>query len=101
MALLIGILLALFVVDGPLEYVVVAVGGAIEVAEARFWWRYTHRDRPAVGIDVLVGREVAIDPEGWAHVVGERWRVRGAGPGERARIVGVDGLTLIVEKIRP
>jgi membrane protein implicated in regulation of membrane protease activity len=97
-ALLVGIFLALFVVDGAWEYVVVAVGGAIELGEAAFWWRWTHRRRPAVGVEGLAGRLVEVDAEGWARVDGALWRVRGAGPGESARVVGVDGLTLVVER---
>jgi membrane protein implicated in regulation of membrane protease activity len=97
-ALVIGILLALFVLDGPWQYVAVAVGGAIEIGEAGLWWRWTHRRRAAVGVEALVGRTVTVDEDGWARVVGERWRVRGAEPGESARVVGVDGLTLIVER---
>jgi membrane protein implicated in regulation of membrane protease activity len=98
MALVVGILLALFVVDGVWQYVVVAVGGAIEIVEAGFWWRWTHRRRPAVGVEALVGRVVEVDEDGWARVAGERWRVRGAQPRESARVVGVDGLTLLVER---
>jgi membrane-bound serine protease (ClpP class) len=39
--------------------------------------------------------------EGWARVRGERWRVRSAVPlkcGEHARVTGISGLTLTVEK---
>jgi membrane protein implicated in regulation of membrane protease activity len=98
MALVVGIFLALFVVDGAWDYVVIAVGGAIEVVEAGFWWRWTHGRRPAVGVETLLGRTVEVDEDGWARVAGERWRVRGAEPRESARVVGVDGLTLLVER---
>jgi membrane protein implicated in regulation of membrane protease activity len=98
MALVVAIALALFVVDGAWQYVVVAVGGAIELGEAGLWWRWTHRRRPAVGVETLVGRVVEIDEDGWARVDGARWRVRGAGARESARVVGVDGLTLLVER---
>jgi len=97
-ALVVGILLALFVVDGAWEYAVVAGGGAIELGEAWFWWRWSHRRRPAVGVEALLGRVVEVDDDGWVHAAGERWRVRGAAAGERARVIGVDGLTLVVEK---
>ena len=99
MALVVGVLLAVFVVDGAWEYVAVAGGGAIEIGEAWFWWRWTQRRRPAVGAETLVGRVVTVDESGWVRVAGERWLVRGAEPGERARVVALDGLTLIVEKI--
>src|SRR4051794_4549254 len=96
MALVVGIALALFVVDGAWEWVAVAAGGAIEIAEASFWWRWTHRRPPAVGVSVLIGREVDVRG-GWTEIVGERWRVAGIESG-RARIVRVDGLTLVVER---
>jgi membrane protein implicated in regulation of membrane protease activity len=98
MALVVGILLALFVVDGAWEYVVIGVGGAIEIVEAGFWWRWTHRRRPAVGVETLVGRTVQVE-RGWTVVDGERWRVGGVDDGP-ARIVGVDGLTLVGERLR-
>jgi len=95
MALVVGILLALFVVDGGWEWAAIAGGGAIEIGEAWFWWRWTHRRAPAVGVAVLIGREVDVR-DGWTEIVGERWRVAGVDSG-RARIVRVDGLTLVVE----
>jgi membrane protein implicated in regulation of membrane protease activity len=98
MALLVGILLALFVTDGAWDYVVIAVGGAIELGEAGFWWRWTHRRRPAVGVETLVGRTVEVE-RGWTVVAGERWRVSGVEDGP-ARIVAVDGLTLVGERLQ-
>ena len=97
MALLLGALLALFVLDGPWEYVAVGVGGAIEVGEAMFWWRWSHRRRVAVGVETLVGRTVDVE-RGWTVVAGERWRVLGVDDGP-ARIVAVDGLTLVGERL--
>jgi membrane protein implicated in regulation of membrane protease activity len=99
MALVVAVLLALFVVDGAWEYAVVATGGAVEIGEAWFWWWFTHRRPSVVGAEALLGRVVEIDDDGWARVAGERWQVRGARAGERARVVSVDGLTLVVEKI--
>jgi membrane-bound ClpP family serine protease len=99
MALVVAVLLAIFVLDGPAEWLVVAAGGAVEVGEAWFWWRWTHRRRAVVGVEALVGRVVEVDEDGWARVAGERWRVRGARPGERGRVVGLDGLTLVVEPL--
>ena len=99
MAFFVGVLLAVFVVDGPWEWVVVAGGAAIELGEAGFWWRWTHRHVPAVGVETLLGRVVEVDRDGWARVAGERWRVSGGAPGEQVRIVAVDGLTLVVEPL--
>jgi membrane protein implicated in regulation of membrane protease activity len=98
MAFVVGVLLALFVVDGAWDWVVVAGGAAIELGEAGFWWRWTHRHSAVVGVETLVGQIVEVDRDGWARVAGERWRVRGGGPGERVRVVAVDGLTLVVER---
>jgi membrane protein implicated in regulation of membrane protease activity len=97
-ALAVAILLAIFVVDGVWEPIVIAAGGAIEVLESYGWWRWSKSRRPAVGVEALIGRTVFVDDNGWARVAGERWQVRGAGPRESARIVGVDGLTLLVER---
>lgn len=62
------------------------------------------RRRPVVsGREALVGTEgtitEVIGPEAWAHVAGESWRVHSASPlkpGERVRVLSVQGLTLEV-----
>lgn len=97
MALGVGIVLALFVVDGPWAPIVIAAGGAVEALEALFCFRWSKRRRPHVGVESLVGRDVDVR-DGWAHVAGERWRVRGVENG-RAEIVGVEDLTLVVEAV--
>jgi membrane-bound serine protease (ClpP class) len=63
------------------------------------------RRRPSVaGREGMLGGRVEalenIDGEGWVRGFGERWRARSGVPlaqGAHARVVGVDGLTLIVE----
>ncbi len=63
------------------------------------------RRRPVLsGAEVMVGsRAVALEDiagEGWVQAFGERWKARCAAPlarGAPARIVAVDGLTLVVE----
>jgi membrane-bound serine protease (ClpP class) len=63
------------------------------------------RRRPVVaGVEAMAGgtAEALEDfaQEGWVLAFGERWHARSASPlksGERARIVAVDGLTLVVE----
>jgi membrane protein implicated in regulation of membrane protease activity len=104
MALLVGILLALFVLPQPWDYVAVVGGGAIEVAEAAAWWRWTHRRRPAVGAEALVGAEAVVvepcRPSGRVRLQGELWAARcdeGADVGDRVRVRHLDGLTLVVE----
>lgn len=65
------------------------------------------RRRPPVsGREAMLGataRALAdIDGEGWVWAFGERWRARSARPlakGGRARVIAVDGLTLVVEPL--
>jgi membrane protein implicated in regulation of membrane protease activity len=97
-ALVAAVLLALLVLHQPWDWLVVLLGGGVELGEATFWWHWSHRRRAAAGVEALVGRVVEVDEDGWARVAGERWHVRGAGPGERGRVLAVDGLTLVVER---
>lgn len=63
------------------------------------------RRRPATGTEALVGAvavaRTPLAPEGFVHAAGELWRarVRGASvpAGARVRVVGRDGLTLLVD----
>jgi len=65
------------------------------------------RQRPPVsGREAMLGATARalddIDGEGWVWAFGERWRARSARPlakGGRARVVAVDGLTLVVEPL--
>lgn len=102
MALVVGVLLAVFVLDGSWEWVAVASGGAIEIGEAWFWLRWTRRRRPEVGVEALVGARGELTAAGWVSVNGELWRARSAAPlevGQRVRVSAVDGLTLVVEAV--
>jgi membrane-bound serine protease (ClpP class) len=61
--------------------------------------------RVTTGQAGLVGQqavaETELSPEGWVKVQGERWRAvapGGAQPGDRLRVVGIDGLVLRVAK---
>jgi membrane-bound serine protease (ClpP class) len=64
------------------------------------------RQRPVVsGREFIVGSAGTVvsvdDGETWAQVEGERWRVRAEtalAPGDRIRVKGMDGLTLLVGK---
>jgi len=98
-ALVVGIALALFVLDGAWEWVAVGAGGAVELGEAWFWWRWSQRRRPVVGVETLVGETGEVTPDGFLRVQGELWRVRGGAPGQRVRVRAVDGLTLDVEPL--
>lgn len=62
---------------------------------------------PAAGLDALRGAEgvavTALEPKGQVHAAGEDWSAESSGgpvpPGTRVRVVGVSGLTLIVEPV--
>jgi membrane protein implicated in regulation of membrane protease activity len=104
-ALVVGVLLAVFVLEGAWDFVAIAGGLAIEVGEAGFWWRWTHRRRPAVGAEALVGLQgVVVEPcrpLGRVRLQGELWTARcegGADVGEQVRVRGLEGLTLAVER---
>jgi len=64
------------------------------------------RQRPVVsGREFLLGTAGTVltvdDGETWAQIEGERWRVRAEAalaPGDRVRVKGMDGLTLLVGK---
>jgi membrane-bound serine protease (ClpP class) len=103
-----AILLALFVLDTPWDAVLVGAAAVVELAEMAFWIRFSRRRRIQVGAETLVGgvgqvvRECR--PLGQIRLAGELWEARcdqGAHIGERVRVVGRDGLTLVVEKHPP
>lgn len=104
MALALAILLAVFVLEEPWNWLAVALGATFELAETGvlIWW--SKRRRVAVGAETLVGRRAVVSadcmPEGQVRVAGELWRARcegGAGVGDEVVIRQVDGLTLVVE----
>jgi membrane-bound serine protease (ClpP class) len=98
--LLAAILLILLLV--PDEWAAPLIAGAvlIEIGWIWYWLRWTKRGRPRAGVEAMVGERGEVDEEGWVRVQGERWRAQSARelrPGQRVRVTGVDGLTLIVE----
>ncbi|HXL43168.1 MAG TPA: NfeD family protein [Gaiellaceae bacterium] len=99
-----AVLLAIFVAPAPWGLVLVAASAVVEVAETYFWIRFSRRRRIQAGAETLIGaRAVVVSPcrpAGQVRVQGELWRARcepGAEPGETVRIVGREGLTLLVE----
>lgn len=99
-----AVLLAIFVVPAPWGLVVVAASAVVEVAETYFWIRFSRRRRIQAGAETLIGARAVVAsscrPVGQVRVQGELWRARceaGAEPGETVRIVGREGLTLLVE----
>jgi membrane protein implicated in regulation of membrane protease activity len=104
MGLLIGLLLAILVLDEPWSWIAVGVGAAWEIAETGLliWW--SQRRKAVVGAEALVSRTaiVAADcmPNGQVRIAGELWQARceaGAGAGDEVVVREVDGLTLVVE----
>ena len=108
MSLIIAIALALFVLPSPWNLIAVVVAALWELATALggLWWSQRHAAK--VGVEALMGREVevrtACRPLGEVRVRGEIWQARcdeGADAGDSVRIVGLDGLTLLVERVLP
>jgi membrane-bound serine protease (ClpP class) len=99
-----AVLLALFVFKGPLGLLLVGLAGLVEIGETFFWIRLSRRRRIRAGAETLIGARAEVvspcRPLGQVRVVGELWRARceaGAEPGQTVRIVGREGLTLLVE----
>ena len=108
MSMIIAIALALFVLPSPWNLIAVTAAALWELATALggLWW--SQRRAAKVGVEALMGREVearrACRPLGEVRVRGEIWQARceqGADAGETVRIVGLDGLTLLVEPVLP
>jgi membrane-bound serine protease (ClpP class) len=104
MGLVVGLLLAILLLDEPWSWLAVSLGAAWEIAETTLIVRWSQRRRSVVGTAALVGRRavVAADcmPDGQVRVAGELWRAHceaGAGAGDEVVIREVDGLTLVVE----
>jgi membrane protein implicated in regulation of membrane protease activity len=99
-----AVVLAIFVVPHPWGLVLVSAAAVVELAESWFWIRFSRRWRIRAGAETLIGSSAQVvsdcRPVGQVRVQGELWRARcdaGAGVGETARVVGRDGLTLLIE----
>lgn len=104
MGLVVGLALALLVLEQPWSWVAVGLGALWEIAETTLIVRWSQRRQAQVGMEALLGRTavVAADcmPEGQIRIAGELWRARcegGAGAGDEVVVRAVDGLTLVVE----
>jgi membrane protein implicated in regulation of membrane protease activity len=105
MLLVAAVLLAVFVLPDVWDVPIVAAAAVVEVAETAFWVWLSRRRRVQMGPETLIGATAevvsACRPEGQVRVQGELWRARcdeGADPGERVRVQGREGLTLLVER---
>jgi len=102
--LLLSLLLGIFVLEEPWNWVVVAVGATLEIAETGLFVWWSKRRKAAVGAETLVGRRavVSVDcrPHGQVRVAGEIWQARcdaGADVGDAVVVREVRGLMLVVE----
>ena len=103
---LIAALAVLLILNSPWNLIVSGVcivGFAFEVG---FWNTKMRGRRRQVGAEALIDAEGIVltpcHPIGQVQVVGERWEARcaeGADRGEKVRVVGIEGLTLIVRKV--
>ena len=76
------------------------------VGELFLWNRTVRGRRAAVGAQTLIGSEAKVVAPcrsvGQVQVAGEIWEARcdaGADPGQSVRVIGRDGLTLVVEPV--
>lgn len=109
MLTLIALLLALLVLPAPWGAALVAVAALADVAETVVLVRWSRRRRAVVGLGTLAGRTATVvttlAPRGQVRVDGELWAARctAAGavaqPGDRVRIIRVEGLDLVVEPL--
>ena len=100
-----AVLLAIFVLPSPWGLVAIIVAGVYEIAQTIFAIRWSQRRRARVGAEALVGVGANVvtrcSPRGRVAVGGEIWNARceqGADVGEKVRVRGVQGLTLLVER---
>ena len=104
MALTVAIVLAFFL-PWPWNLVVVLGGLTIEAVELTWGLRLARKWRPQTGAEAMIGGVAEVvapcRPNGQVRIQGELWEARcdqGADIGERVRVIGRDGLTLVVEK---
>lgn len=104
MAFLVAFVVGFTILEGTWRWVVIVMGVAIEIVEAFAMIRLSRRRRPAVGSEAFVGRRAVVAtpclPDGQVRIDGEIWAARAPSrvpAGAYVRIVGVDGLTLLVE----
>ena len=103
---LIAALVVLLILDSPWNLIVAGACLVGFAAEVGFWNTTVRGKRKRVGVDALIDTEGTVltpcRPLGQVLVVGERWAARcdeGADAGENVRVVGIQGLTLTVEKV--
>lgn len=105
--LLIAGLVLLFLLPSPWNLIAFLGGLLLWLGEVFVIWRLVRQKQVQAGAETLVGRTatviVACRPLGQVRLSGESeiWRARcaeGAEQGETVRVVGLDQLTLVVER---
>jgi membrane protein implicated in regulation of membrane protease activity len=101
--LIVGLVL-LFLLPYPWNVVGATCAFVLFLGELFFWHRRVRGQPKKVGAQTLVGQTATVvspcRPTGQVRVTGELWAARcpiGADEGDTARVVGLDGLTLIIE----
>ena len=90
----------LFLLDGPLRFVLLGCALVVEVGEVFLWIRFLRRYRVTTGAEGMVGERAEVIGPGRVRIRGEIWNARGGEgsiTGATVRVAGVDGLTLEVE----
>ena len=105
--LLITGLVLLFLLPSPWGAVALLTGLVLWLVEVFGIWRLVRRKKVQAGAETLIGRTATViaacNPLGQVRLSGESeiWRARcaeGAERGETVRVVGINELTLIVER---
>lgn len=93
-------------VSPSLIYVLAATTGALLLFVLRRLWQLRHR-QVVSGLDNLIGSMARVEKgfvtQGYVYVAGERWAARGEqgfADDEMVEIVAVEGLTLLVTKVK-
>jgi membrane-bound serine protease (ClpP class) len=102
---LIAALAVLLILNSPWNLIVAAACIVGFVFEVGFWNLKVRGRQKQVGAEALIDAQGTVltpcRPIGQVLVVGERWEARcaeGADPGDKVRVVGIEGLTLTVRK---
>lgn len=85
----------------------VATAAVLAMATTVYLLARSRRTAVVTGAQALLDAELAVSEfdggEGWARLRGEHWHIRAEQPlqpGDRVRVVAIDGLTLQVKKVR-
>jgi len=94
----------LLILPSPWNVIGFIVVLPIWVLELFAWNRTVKHRKKAVGAQTLIGKDAVVTtpcrPVGQVRLDGEIWEARcdaGASPGDRVRVIGRDGLQLVVE----